>query len=263
MYFFDLDGTLLDSNGIWLDIDIQFLGRHGISPVPEEYTDYVTHHTFHDAAEHTRRVFSLPLTAEEIIAASGIEQGDNLFLISPVQTGRKIASVLPYVDNVNVRRALPDGVVITVTECMPAAVIQGNGSWWIIDAKGKVLEQTASGTGAAVVSGLTALLPVEGTRLAVEDADSAKLNSLLQLLRAFSDRGMAEKVSSIDLTSTANIILEYDGRFTVKIPMNPENFALKVRALDETVAQLQTNESGSIDLTREDKVYFDQTGGGK
>ena len=69
MYFFDLDGTLLDSNGIWLDIDIQFLGRHGISPVPEEYTDYVTHHTFHDAAEHTRRVFSLPLTAEEIIAA--------------------------------------------------------------------------------------------------------------------------------------------------------------------------------------------------
>ena len=87
-------------------------------------------------------------TAEEIIAASGIEQGDNLFLISPVQTGRKIASVLPYVDNVNVRRALPDGVVITVTECMPAAVIQGNGSWWIIDAKGKVLEQTASGTGA-------------------------------------------------------------------------------------------------------------------
>ena len=26
MVFFDLDGTLLDSNGIWLDIDIAFLG---------------------------------------------------------------------------------------------------------------------------------------------------------------------------------------------------------------------------------------------
>ena len=45
MYFFDLDGTLLDSNGIWLDIDIEFLGRRGISPVPEDYTDYVTHHS--------------------------------------------------------------------------------------------------------------------------------------------------------------------------------------------------------------------------
>ena len=46
----DLDGTLLDSNGIWLDIDIEFLGRRGISPVPEDYTDYVTHHSAPDAA---------------------------------------------------------------------------------------------------------------------------------------------------------------------------------------------------------------------
>ena len=69
MYFFDLDGTLLDSNGIWLDIDIRFLGQHGIAPVPEEYTDYVTHHTFQEAAEYTRRCFSLPLTAEEIVSA--------------------------------------------------------------------------------------------------------------------------------------------------------------------------------------------------
>lgn len=69
MYFFDLDGTLLDSNGIWLDIDIEFLGRHGIAPVPAAYTEYVVHHTFQDAAEYTRRQFGLPLTPEEIIAA--------------------------------------------------------------------------------------------------------------------------------------------------------------------------------------------------
>lgn len=67
MYFLDLDGTLLDSNGVWLDIDVAFLGRFGIDPVPEDYTDYVAHHTFHDAAEHTRARFSLPLSAEEIV----------------------------------------------------------------------------------------------------------------------------------------------------------------------------------------------------
>ena len=67
MYFFDLDGTLLDSNGIWLDIDMEFLGRCGICPVPEEYTDYVTRHAFWDAAEYTRTCFNLPLTADEII----------------------------------------------------------------------------------------------------------------------------------------------------------------------------------------------------
>ena len=66
MLFFDLDGTLLDSNGIWLDIDIEFLGRHGIAPVPEDYTEYVTHHSPLDAARYTQTRFGLPETAEEI-----------------------------------------------------------------------------------------------------------------------------------------------------------------------------------------------------
>ena len=69
VYFFDLDGTLLDSNGIWLDIDIAFLGRYHIDPVPADYTEYVTHHTFPDAAAYTRDRFRLPLSPEEIAAA--------------------------------------------------------------------------------------------------------------------------------------------------------------------------------------------------
>ena len=32
MLFFDLDGTLLDSNGVWLDIDVEFLGQQGPTP---------------------------------------------------------------------------------------------------------------------------------------------------------------------------------------------------------------------------------------
>ena len=78
MYFFDLDGTLLDSNGIWLDIDIEFLGRRGISPVPEDYTDYVTHHSAPDAARYTRERFSLPETPEEIMARALLVAKDTM-----------------------------------------------------------------------------------------------------------------------------------------------------------------------------------------
>ena len=69
MYFCDADGTLLDSNGIWLDIDRDFLARHGISPVPEDYTEYVTHHSFPDAAAYTRRRFGLDMPEEDICRA--------------------------------------------------------------------------------------------------------------------------------------------------------------------------------------------------
>ena len=30
MYFFDLDGTLIDSNGVWKQVDIDFLAKRGI-----------------------------------------------------------------------------------------------------------------------------------------------------------------------------------------------------------------------------------------
>ena len=68
MYFFDLDGTLLDSNGVWQDIDVEFLLGYGISPVPEDYSEYVTHHAFPDSARYTKKRFNLDLTPEEIIA---------------------------------------------------------------------------------------------------------------------------------------------------------------------------------------------------
>ncbi|MEA4932850.1 MAG: HAD family phosphatase [Lawsonibacter sp.] len=103
MYFFDLDGTLLDSNGIWLEIDVEFLGRHGIGSVPNDYTDYVTHHTFYDAAEYTKQYFQLSLTPEEIIAAwremarqayarqLELKPGARDFLERAAQAGRRCA----------------------------------------------------------------------------------------------------------------------------------------------------------------------------
>lgn len=69
MLFFDLDGTLLDSNGVWLDIDVEFLGRQGISPVPADYTDYVAHHSAPDAARYTKERFGLPHSHQDILDA--------------------------------------------------------------------------------------------------------------------------------------------------------------------------------------------------
>ena len=67
MYFFDLDGTLLDSNGVWTDIDREFLRRVGVDSVPEDYTDYVSHHSFPESAAYTRTRYHLDMTDEEIM----------------------------------------------------------------------------------------------------------------------------------------------------------------------------------------------------
>lgn len=66
MTIFDLDGTLIDSNGIWLQIDLDFLEQRGL-PHSREYSDYVAHTTYRDAAAYTREMFHLPESAEEIL----------------------------------------------------------------------------------------------------------------------------------------------------------------------------------------------------
>ena len=38
MLIFDFDGTLVDSNGVWVEVDKIFLGRRG-APYTQEYYD--------------------------------------------------------------------------------------------------------------------------------------------------------------------------------------------------------------------------------
>lgn len=203
-------------------------------------------------------------TAQEIIDASGVEKGDNLFLVGSSRTAQKIYSTLPYVDEVNIRHALPDGLVINVTERTPAAVIQGDEGWWIIDAKGKILEQVSKPeqSGVAEVSGLTALLPAVGTTLAVEDAEGLKLESLMDLLSALEQRDILGEVSSIDLSSAAEISMVYDGRLTVKMRMS-DDFMWQTRVLTESMAQgiIQSNETGVVDLTLDQPRFIPKTAG--
>ena len=63
---FDLDGTLLDSMGIWEQIDAQFLERRGI-PLPPDYAEAVKAMEFSQAAEYTIRRFGLQETPQALM----------------------------------------------------------------------------------------------------------------------------------------------------------------------------------------------------
>jgi len=67
MIFFDLDGTLIDSNGVWLQVDRDFLGRRGLE-VTQEYSYVVGHSIFPVAAQFTRDYYHLSDSCEAIMA---------------------------------------------------------------------------------------------------------------------------------------------------------------------------------------------------
>lgn len=63
---FDLDGTLLDSMGVWDQVDIDFLNKRGIE-VPPDYMTKVSAMQFRQIAEYTIARFGLTDTPEELM----------------------------------------------------------------------------------------------------------------------------------------------------------------------------------------------------
>lgn len=67
MFLFDLDGTLIDSNGIWKAVDETFLSRRGL-PYTRAYYEGVAHTILPLAAVFTKEYCRLEESCEEIIA---------------------------------------------------------------------------------------------------------------------------------------------------------------------------------------------------
>ena len=67
MYFFDMDGTLINSNGVWKDVDITFLARRGMK-YTQAYYEGVAHTIFPLAAQFTKEFCHLEESCEEIMA---------------------------------------------------------------------------------------------------------------------------------------------------------------------------------------------------
>ena len=63
---FDLDGTLIDSMGVWEKIDREFLKKRNIS-IPSDYIEKINSMSFKKVAKYTIERFKLKESPEELI----------------------------------------------------------------------------------------------------------------------------------------------------------------------------------------------------
>lgn len=109
MQIFDMDGTLIDSNGIWKDVDTAFLAKRGLSYTKEFY-EGVAHTIFPLAAKFTKEFCRLP-ESEEAIMAEWMDMAGDLYGTSvPVKPG-----VRAYLDKL---RAAGERLIV-VTSAVP------------------------------------------------------------------------------------------------------------------------------------------------
>ena len=197
-------------------------------------------------------------TQEEIIAAAGVKQGDNLFTLNKYQIANRILTQLPYVNEVAISRKLPDTLIFEVTESTGTAWLESGGSYWLLDDNCKLLEvgDAALVQGKPQVLGLTAVNPTVGNTLTVSPEQQDKLERLQAFFAAIRGRVMTGSLKGfIDLTSGNEIRFGYGENLTVVFPLNGD-FAPETHELElalKTMDQRGLPRTGTLDQNYEDR----------
>ncbi len=216
-------------------------------------------------------------TSGEIVTATGIKAGDNLFHMNKFAIRDHVLEQMPYVESILIRRRLPSTITITVVEWDAVARILPNPDWtppepekegeivpaaaaesWLISVGGKLLEQAPEEDTRMTISGLTALDVRAGTQLTVPGEESDRLKAVFALLAELENRGMVAEVSRMDVGSTS-LVLEYKGRYDVRLPLGGD-VVYQMDALLAAVADregaLGDQSSGTFDLTQKNATVL-------
>lgn len=86
MYIFDLDGTIIDTNGIWLEVDRDFLSRRSLTHTAE-YQRVVERSIYPIAAQFTREYYGLSESPGDIMAEWDDLAGRHYRELAPLKPG--------------------------------------------------------------------------------------------------------------------------------------------------------------------------------
>ncbi|MCD8143136.1 MAG: FtsQ-type POTRA domain-containing protein [Clostridiales bacterium] len=126
-----------------------------------------------------------------------------------------------------------------------------------VEPEAETVEMPDPPEGYPYITGLTLYLPEAGSVIAVEEAgersQSLMLESLLNLLPAFQNRGLLEGVVSIDLSGESEIIVNYQNRLTIKL-LQDEDYDYKAKLIlgvleDYVDATWEEGDTGTLDMT--------------
>lgn len=158
------------------------------------------------------------LSDEQIIQASGIEIGENIFLLDTNEARYKINQILS-ADEINIRKVLPDKIIITISENTPLAVIHYDKTFYYIDDNGTLMEVTQEfgNDETPLITGFKSYeFPGIGEKVILEP--SYKFEQILDMLKLFQNNDLLGKLSQISISedNSYRIITKNGVVFTIK-----------------------------------------------
>ena len=208
---------------------------------------------------------------------SGIGEGENLLTFGSSAACDRIMKELPYVEKVRMSVTLPDTVNIYVQEYEVSYALEAtDGSWWLMAADGKVVEQVDVGAVGAhtIVNGVRLENPRVGEQAVAAEtvAEDSEEEASVPVITTGADRLEAAQaimaslelcdvlgqVASIDASNPGDLKLEYGMRFHVLLG-GVKSMDKKIAWMADTIRQLEDYQTGTIDVTftaRPDQAVF-------
>ena len=145
------------------------------------------------------------ITTEEIIALSGIKEGENSFKINKFITKNNIKKN-PYIEDIEIKRKLPDGIVINVKERVPTYLLEVEDSKYAyINNQGYILEISSMKLNLPIIKSYKTTEIKPGHRLIIEDLE--KLETVLKIMENAKANQISDLITQIDINDEADIIL--------------------------------------------------------
>ena len=192
-------------------------------------------------------------SAEELLAASGLALGDDLFGTDYDEAARLALAKLPYLRTCRVESKLPNKVVFTVVSGEAAIYTEVAGEYYALSAALRVLERSSEPS-TFIASGLVyASLPPTAVSLVGEHiklsggVDSSYITEFLDVL---AESPMNGRASRMFFEEKFDMVISVDARFRIKLG-SPDSMKLKLHAASRVIEEcgFTLEEKGIIDVS--------------
>ncbi|WP_105205247.1 cell division protein FtsQ/DivIB [Neobittarella massiliensis] len=174
-------------------------------------------------------------TAEEVVAASGVEVGENLFRLNTDKIAETLYRRFPLLDDIQVKRVLPSTLQISAKDAAATMAVQTESGYILLSASGRIIQIAApqAPDGVHVVAGVKVAGVEVGAKLSFDNDEKYQL---LQKLQQSIKKYQLEDVRLIDLSDTANITIQVGEFYKVKLGSDYQ-LDYKVQMVKEVLAQ--------------------------
>lgn len=146
-------------------------------------------------------------SSEEIISAAGLEIGVNMLSVKESEVSAGVSSALPYIHSVQVKKKLPDKLILTVTPTEDKYIFANKKKTAVTDVHGKVL---SGGDGKKLTDGLYRVYGVEwdsfteGAPFVPTEKTAEKYNLAVSIVTALEKEGVIKK-ATVNVSDGRNV----------------------------------------------------------